>query len=115
MNRFIAILFGLALLWGCTGDQGPAGPTGPEGPEGPPGDGARIVYEGETIIPESPNPYVVSVPEVSLGDMPQVAVYVGGQDRWFVLPFQGLNYEIGEGEVRLVDCGGWYYKIVVTT
>ena len=36
----ISILFTVALLWGCSGDDGSAGAIGPQGPAGPPGDPA---------------------------------------------------------------------------
>lgn len=101
-------------LTGCEGEKGPAGPQGPPGP------GSRIVYQATNVIPDSPNPYCVIVPEIDLDDMPVVSVYLSlDRDEWIEIPvyFDALEYSVAaaieEGEICLLNCVGWYYMIVI--
>lgn len=56
--RSIAMIFGISLLWACSGDDGsagpagsagPSGPAGPAGPAGPPADTAITIGDGSLL------------------------------------------------------------------
>ena len=131
---FVSVLvlaFVLSLV-GCKGSEGPAGAAGPQGNQGDPGPGTRNVYTGVATS----DLYEVSVPEVDLGDMPNVGVYVrfagmaagrvGDKPRtmqggWMALPYSWTDgtsiwfhyaYFVS-GKVILEFVDGMEYRIVV--
>lgn len=120
MKRCLILIAAAALLVGCEGKQGA---TGPAGPKGDPGPGSRVVYQSTTPIPTEAI-WTVSVPEITLDDMPMVAVYVAANPNevWVELPWyveggpaQGTQVYLAEGEVIFRECLGFYYKIVIVT
>jgi hypothetical protein len=97
------MLFGLGILFGCTGDQGPQGPQGPTGPIGPQGDpGETVPFITGTIsaprhtvnwdeVYGSADVYVVKAPSV-----PSVTVNSLPIDLSLQYPDGKLNYHNGD-------------------
>ena len=114
MKRIMMIVSLMILLLGCEGKQGPVGPEGPAGP------GSRVVYQSTTKIVL--DPHTVSVPEITINDMPSVTVYlsIDGTSLWFEIPLYFENYPnwgmacfLEEGLVTFSQCQECFYKIVV--
>ena len=112
------MIFAILILSGCTGKKGP---MGPQGASGEPGPGDRIVYLSTYPIPTN-ELYTVSIPEITLNDMPVVSVYIAlaGTDLWYELPAYFEDFPdwgqicfLTEGHVSFEWCGDWNYKIVM--
>lgn len=118
MQRVIVLIAVIAAaVLGCEGKQGPAGAQGPEGPAG----NNRIVYSSTTAI-TTDSEFAVSIPEITISDMPSVAVYIRleGTSLWMELPIYvegaqdfGAACFYQEGTVTFVGCEGFFYKIVI--
>jgi len=133
----VAVIFGM----GCTGKQGPTGPAGSQGEQGPAGElgvpgqdgqdgqdgedgaGTRIIYQSTGPIGTSGLVYFV-VPEITLDDLPLVAVYAAwsaAPTAWFELPLYVPDvahdntqmYYLEEGKVFLENCFNLWIKIVI--
>lgn len=95
--------------------------TGKEGPVGPPGPGSRITYQSATPI-ATMDEWTLSIPEITLDDMPAISVY-GALDEfpneWSELPlyspiyYYNSYYWLTEGTLHVMNCQGWWIKIVI--
>jgi hypothetical protein len=130
---FIAVL--CFALCACEGDPGPMGPMGPQGAQGDQGDkgdpgedgedgaGTRVTYTSAAPVSTNDLVYFL-VPEITLDDMPLVAVYAAHEDypnQWVELtvyldiPDYTMYCYMEEGRVYVGNCMDNWIKIVVVT
>ena len=98
---------------GTPGTIGTSGTSGSNGTPGMPGPGTRIVYTG--TLNNQANQYI-SIPEITLDDMPSITLYVYYQSRW-VNATTNSSYSLEDGIFHSTNAGNIYincpYKIVV--
>lgn len=136
MRKVIPILFLVAAacmaMLGCAGPEGDAGTTGPQGQTGTQGQDGQDGRDGtctrtvhETSSPmTSDSFFLLEIPEITLDDMPLVAVYAsaysGGDQSWFELPYSIREVLPNnqfcwfiEGAVCFEGCKDLWIKVVI--
>ena len=125
-SLLIALCFMGSTLASCTGPEGLMGAQGEQGQPGEDGeDGTctRTVHKTSSPI-TSDSFFVLDVPEITLDDMPLVAVYasLSPEYGWFELPFSFKAvspHEFGhycwfmEGAVCFSGCKDMRIKVVI--